>query len=177
LEVTLNRPVALLLFAVLTSLTRADLQACGDKFLIVTRGSRFQRPSPRDPASVLLYANPASRLTQALSRLPIDVTLKKAGYHTTTVVTAEALSAALQSGRWDVIVADATDVSTLRMSKDETAIVLPVAFDANAAQVEQLKRLYRRVLKSPTRSQSVLDAIDDVISAKTNIAKTARRVG
>jgi len=172
----MKRLVALALFVTVPTLMHVDLEACGDKFLVITRGTRFQRPSPRESASVLLYANPASRLTQTLTRLPIDATLKKAGYRTTTVATADALTAALQSGRWDVIVADVSDVPNIRVSKSEAAIVLPVVFDGAAGQIDQLKQIYRRVLNSPTRSQSVLDAIDDVLTAKTNAAKT-RKVG
>ena len=37
-----------------------DLLACGDKFLVTGRGTRFQRPKNARAASVLIYANPAS---------------------------------------------------------------------------------------------------------------------
>jgi hypothetical protein len=168
----MNRLVAFVLVAALASLMRADLLACGDKFLVVTRGTRFQRPSARQPASVLLYANPTSRFTEALSRLPVDVTLKKAGYRTTTVTTTDALTASLQSGQWDVIVADLADMPGVRvLSKDLTAIVLPVTFETNSAQLKRLKQQYHRVLNAPTRSQSILDAIDDVLATKPKVAK------
>ena len=40
----------------------ADLFACGDKFLIGGRGTRYQRPKNARAASVLIYADPASPL-------------------------------------------------------------------------------------------------------------------
>ena len=63
-----------------TAAVPATLLACGDKFLMPTRGTRFQQaPLNRAPAAVLLYANPASPLPGALSRLSVDATLRKAG--------------------------------------------------------------------------------------------------
>ena len=54
--------------------------ACGDKFLVVGRGTRFQRraTSVRTPA-VLLYAPPASPLPAALDGIPVERTLRLAG--------------------------------------------------------------------------------------------------
>ena len=62
------------------------LLACGEKFLMRNRGTRFQRAAPaRAPASILVYANPALNLPKALANVPFDATLRKAGYQPTTV--------------------------------------------------------------------------------------------
>ena len=45
--------------------TSGAVLACGDKFLMPSRGSRFQQaPMERMPASILFYANPSSPLLQ-----------------------------------------------------------------------------------------------------------------
>ena len=38
-----------------------DVLACGDKFLVVSRGTRFERAAKRrQPAAILVFANPAT---------------------------------------------------------------------------------------------------------------------
>ena len=76
--------------------TTAAPLACGDKFLLPSRGTRFQQP-PREriPATILLYANPASPLPQALTKLSVNVALRKVGYRPTFVDSLDALERAV----------------------------------------------------------------------------------
>jgi len=53
-----------------------DLLACGDKFLVAGRGTRFQRPKNARAASVLIYANPSSGLPAALKNVKVESVLK-----------------------------------------------------------------------------------------------------
>ena len=57
-------------------LLSGDLLACGDKFLIAGRGTRYQRPKSARAASVLIYANPSTTLPAALSNMKVDSVLK-----------------------------------------------------------------------------------------------------
>ena len=62
------------------------LFACGEKFRV--RHPRHQVPAAsaaRTAASILIYANPALNLSRALAGVPVDDTLRKAGYRPTTV--------------------------------------------------------------------------------------------
>jgi ABC-type amino acid transport substrate-binding protein len=149
-----------------------ELLACGDKFLVVTRGTRFQRPSARRPASILVYANPASGLPKTLATLPIDITLRKAGYSPTLVSTATELNRALRGRQWDLVVADAADAPGLSsdLQKNTRVVLLVVVFDASTAQLKQLKQQYPRILKSPTRTQTVLDAVDEALASRPKSA-------
>jgi hypothetical protein len=156
-----------------------DLLACGDKFLVVSRGTRFQHPSARRPASILVYANPASGLPKTLAALPIDITLRKAGYQPTLVSTTSELNQALRGGTWDLVLADAADAAGLTggLHNDTRVVLLLVVFDASNAQLKQLKQQYQRVLKSPTRSQTVLDAVDEALASRPKaLAKSASKV-
>ncbi|MEP6994284.1 MAG: hypothetical protein ABI968_07160, partial [Acidobacteriota bacterium] len=54
------------LVAALGLWTGADLLACGDKFLVVGRGTRYQRPKNARAASILIYASPSAGLSAAL---------------------------------------------------------------------------------------------------------------
>jgi hypothetical protein len=81
-----------------------DLLACGDKFLVAGRGTRYQRPKNARAASVLIYANPSSGLPAALKKVKVEAVLKHEGHRSTTVATFDQLSAVLAGGRFDVVV-------------------------------------------------------------------------
>jgi hypothetical protein len=148
---------------------QGDLRACGDKFLVVSRGTRFQLAVARTTAAILIYANPASNLPRALANLPIDDTLRKAGHKPTTVTTAAAFDAALGRGGWDLVLVDAADsrdVSTRLAADRASAVVLPVVYNTTAGQLAEVTRQYQCVLKSPTKNQSFLDKVDEALSLK-----------
>ena len=96
------------------------LFACGDKFLMLGRGTRYERsPAARQASAILLYANPASELSRTLSRLSVDSMLQRAGYKPTTVSNEAELDAALLERKWDVVVVDAQDSQSDRSACPE----------------------------------------------------------
>ena len=160
--------------------TGRDLIACGDKFLIVGRGTRFQHAVARTPASILVYANPTSNLPKALANLPLDATLRKAGYKPTTVTSAAELEAALARGGWDLVLADIADSQALtdRLRGDMKPLVLPVVYNATGSELARTRKQYAQVIKSPTKNQSFLDAIDDALAARARArAKSGSKTG
>ena len=146
-----------------------SLLACGDKFLVVSRGTRYKHASaPRTPAVILIYANPASNLPKALANLPVDATLRKAGYQPTSVASADDFGKALEQGKWDLILVDEADGQSVlgRFKAGAAPIVLPVYYNATNAELKQAKKLYPLVLESPTKSQAFLDTIDDALASR-----------
>lgn len=153
----------------LTSGTWSHVQACGDKFLTPSRGTRFDlSPAARERAAILLYANPASGLPASLTKLSVDPLLKKAGYRPTVVQSPTELERVLGQTAWDVLLIDLNDSSDVasRLPAAKAPAVIPVAFGATNAQLSRAKKTYGDVLKSPTRSQSFLDAIDDAVAKR-----------
>jgi hypothetical protein len=149
-----------------------DLSACGDKFLVFSRGTRYQTAAAaRRPANILVYANPSSTLPKALEKASVDATLRKAGYRPTSVSAPADLEAAIKQGGWDIVVADLADSSSLRgRFQGKTApMVVPVVLNATGTQLAQAKKEYERVLKGPIKSQSFLEAIDDAISLRDKL--------
>ena len=133
-----------------------DLLACGDKFLVTGRGTRFQRPKSARAASVLIYANPSSGLPAALKNVKVDSVLKHEGHRSTTVETFEQLSAILAGGRFDVVVAASSvsaDVEKLLRGAPDRAVVL--------------------TLDSPPKDGSLLKAIDRAVEQRDKARKTA----
>lgn len=149
--------------------TRSDVQACGAKFLTPSRGTRFDlSPAARQHAAILLYANPLTELPARLTKLSVDPVLKKAGYQPTVVASQAELDRALKQSAWDVLLIDLKDGPNVasRLPAAKAPVVVPVAFNATNAELNQGKKTYGDVLKSPTRSQSFLDAIDDAVAKR-----------
>ena len=164
---------------ILASLAAAlgtDLLACGDKFLVSSRGTRFQTaPAARQAARILVYANPASTLPKALEKASVDATLRKAGYQPTSVTGPSELDQALRQGGWDLVVADLADSAALRgrLQGSAAPMVLPVVVGATGSEIAQAKKDYKQVLKGPVKSQSFLEAIDDAIALREKLRAKA----
>jgi hypothetical protein len=84
--------------------------ACGEKFVVLGKGIRFQHAyAAAHPASILLYMTPGSRLAELDPRLQIQSTLKLAGHRVRVIEDPAGLSTTLESGRYDIVVADVSD--------------------------------------------------------------------
>lgn len=156
------------------------LLACGDKFLVSMRGTRFQRAAvAREPAAILIYTNPASELPKVLASLPVEATLAKAGYRPTTVATSDEFEKALSRGGWDLVLvgmADAQGVSQ-RLRGEGVPVVLPVAFNPTASELKETRKQYPVVLKAPAKTMSFLLAIDEALAHRPKTqAKPSRKV-
>ena len=154
-----------------------DLLACGDKFLVASRGTRYQRAAvARQPANILVYANTASALPKALERADVDGTLRKAGYKPTSVSGPTELEQALRQGGWDLVVTDLADGMAVngRLQGAGAPMLLPVAYNVTGSELAQAKKDYQRVLKGPVKSQSFLEAVDDALILRAKLrSKTA----
>jgi hypothetical protein len=154
-----------------------DLLACGDKFLVVGRGTRYQRPKNARAASVLIYANPSSGLPAALKGLPVESVLKHEGHRSTTVETPEQLSAILAGGRFDVVLVDASDAAAVEklFGADPSAPVV-LAFCAKPTGQERSTAAKGSScdLNAPPRERSLLDAIDQAVERHDQNARKAQ---
>jgi len=165
-----TRIIAAALLLLASTGSSDPLLACGEKWLMGSRGTRFHRPAPARHAAILVYANPALNLPRALANVPFEATLRKAGYRPTVVTSPEALSSALGQGGWDLVLADVSDsqaVSSRTQNAKAPPIVLPLMYNATGAELAAAKKQYQRILKAPTKNQSFLDAIDDALALKS----------
>jgi hypothetical protein len=115
------------LISVITVIGAADLLACGDKFLVGSRGTRYQRPANARPATIVIFADPQSANPVIVGSSRMESLLKREGHRTTTVKTVAQLSAILSSDRFDVIVA-ASDVAdkVQQLIGSSAAVVLSI---------------------------------------------------
>ena len=159
-------------------LAAADVQACGEKYLVPGRGWRFlPTPAERGRASVLVYAPTSSALSRTLTQLKADAALRKAGYRP-TVVTSSADLERVKSTSWDVVIVDGADGGALKLQVPNAARAQMVAVldKATKVQTSLARTEYPQVMKSPSSNQDLLDAVDEAAGqAYLNQQKAAKK--
>ena len=146
-----------------------DLQACGDKYIVPTRATRFERPPvPRQAAEVLFLVSPGTELSTTLASGSIISALQKAGVRPTVVDRTEEFASALKQGPWKIIV---IDFGNLRMisNSDSASVagrVVPVSYTLTSDQWKSAKRQYPAILRAPKKAGSFLDGIDAALEAQ-----------
>jgi hypothetical protein len=159
---------------VIYGITSGELLACGDKFLVASRGTRFQRAGQsRHAASILIYLPPSSTLPKAFERVSEEQT-KKAGYRLVNVSNTNELDQALKQGGWDLLLTDLADSQAVRgrVSGASAPLVVPVAYRATGTEIAQAKKEYQRVLKGPIKTYAFLAAIDDALALRAKLLKS-----
>jgi hypothetical protein len=152
------------------------LLACGDKFLVTSRGTRYQQaPAVRKPAAILIYTNPASEVTKALASVPVDATLRSVGYRPTVVGTPAEFEKALSQGGWDLILVGLADAEAARKRVQSNAGVVPVVVNATAAEMKQTRQQYPFVLSAPTKSRTFLAVVDEALAYRSKDQAKARK--
>jgi|SRR5689334_12267631 DNA-binding NtrC family response regulator len=153
-----------------------ELLACGDKFLVASRGTRYQRAGQaRSRASILVYEHAKSTLPKAFERVSGEQT-KKAGYRVISVANANELDQALRQGGWDVVLADLADSAAVRDRVQAIGpgapMLVPVAYGATGTEIAQAKKEYQRVLKGPIKTYAFLEAMDDILALRNKLLKS-----
>ncbi|HET7294831.1 MAG TPA: hypothetical protein VFM88_20580 [Vicinamibacteria bacterium] len=148
--------------------------ACGDKFLVSGRGTRYQRPKTARAASVLIYANPASGLPSAVGKLPLESVLKREGHRSTTAESLEQLAALLAGGRYDIVLAATSVVDAVaELLGGEPDAPVVVAFCPKGAGAAKDVRC----VKTPAKEGALLEAIDRAVAQRDGNVRRARHSG
>ena len=159
---------------VIYGITSGELLACGDKFLVASRGTRYQRAGQaRETASILIYLPASSTLPKAMARVSEDVT-RKAGYRLINVSNTSELEQALRQGGWDLLLTDLADMQTIRgrVTGTTAPLVVPVAYQVTGTELALAKKEYQRVLKGPIKTYAFLSAIDDFLAQRAKLLKS-----
>lgn len=142
------------------------LLACGDKFLVVGRGTRYERPKNARAASILIYANPSAGLRAALKDIRVESVLKHEGHRSMTVATPEQLSAILAGGRFDVVLtagSDAAEVEKLLGGGPDAPVVVAFCAKESGPVHQQAGKGATCALNAPAKAGSLLEAIDKAV--------------
>jgi len=104
----MNRIIAIAALGFSLALACCPASACGEGQFNMGQGLRYQGYLAPHPATVLVYDETAG------DHKALYAGLQKAGHKVTVVGTAEAMSQALQAGRYDVVIADFDDAAALQ---------------------------------------------------------------
>jgi len=140
-------------------------EACGDKFLMVGRGARFQRVyASVYPGKLLIYVRPSTDPKAAVRDPQLHKALRQAGHSVSVIEDWSLLEQALNTVPMDVVLADANEAARLRAilpSSQGHPDALFVAFPAQAPAPGVVCRL-----KSSDRPLKYLDEIESTMKAR-----------
>jgi hypothetical protein len=149
-------------------------QACGDKFLIVGRGAKFQRAyASVYPGKLLIYTKPSTDPKAAIRDPQLHKALRQAGHTVSIIEDWNLLEQAVKNGPVDIILVDAAEA--LRLQPVVSASLahpdaMYVAFPSKQSAAD--KSLNVR-LKSSDRTMKYLDEVENVMKARSKHAKTS----
>jgi hypothetical protein len=152
--------------------------ACGDKLLVLGRSIRFQTMSGTRPAGVLAYARPGTQSAEVITDPVFHSAFKKAGYQFRVVRDAEELDVALRSGKYDVVLADITEVAAMEaaiQSSSSTPVLLPVLYEPTKPDLISAERRYRFVLKVRNKGGNNLSVIERALEMKLEAEAKLKR--
>ena len=158
------RPLVVL--SLLLALSAVDALACGDKYLSVGRGARFQRGYVSlHPVSVVVLKSKVTGRQSFLSRLKI------AGHRLAVVDDVARLESMLAANKYDVILAGHESASLVEqiLSKQESKpVFLPVVEDASQLNAADTRK-YGCVLNPATRKKQkdFLAVLDEAVEARS----------
>jgi len=153
-------------------------EACGDKFLLGTRGTAIYRSAfGATAAGILIYQRPAAATNTMVINQDAGTILHREGYQTTAVTTADDLRRALQQRAWDLVIVDAADSAAVPADQRTplAPLVLPVLLKPTDAALTQARREFSLVLKGPLKNQAFLDAIGDALEKRYKAIERAAK--
>ena len=157
---------ALLFVSVAVCLNRTDLNACGDKFLFVGRVVKYQQTiAASSPGSILLYTNPSSKLPAAIQEMKLDTLLSLAGHRVEAIADASALTRAVGTGRYDLLLVDAADADHWKAAAPGL-IVVPVLYHPSKTEQIAAEQTYKRILKAPAKAGDTLALVSEVMKLR-----------
>jgi hypothetical protein len=162
--------VALGLSFVMSGLFPAAL-ACGDKFLMVGRGAKFQRAyASVHPGKVLIYARPSTSTKAAIRDPQLHKALRQAGHAVSVIEDWALLEQALKTAPSDVILVDVAEADRLQAAFAAAQThpdALYVAFPS-AVPGDIVCRL-----KSSDKPIRFLDEVENLMKARAKRAKSS----
>lgn len=137
---------------------------CGDKFVLIGGATRVHRS--KFPSRVLVYMNPNSRVPAAEKKFHVEATLTAAGHKAKVVESEAEVHQALESGKFDLVLADYADVPDLRRRCGSIAskpAVLPLLYEPTAAELAAAEKEANCLVRASNKSSDLLTVIDETM--------------
>ena len=160
----------------MTSMTWSPAEACGDKFLLVGRGVRFQRAyAAVHPANILIYARSATDANRAIRDPQFHKTLRQAGHQLSVIEDATLFQHALRLSSFDIVLADLTEAPTidpLAATSPSRPKALYVEYPTGSSKA--LAAQFLCELKAGDRVTRFLDRIEEEMKGRRPQAASTR---
>jgi ABC-type amino acid transport substrate-binding protein len=157
--------------AALLFLTASPLAfGCGDKFVVLGRGARFNRAfAARHPGSILIYMYPASRMQAAEKDYKLEATLRAAGHKPRLVTSPAELGEAISSGKYDLVLADLPDAATVQREAGATPSnpeVIPVLYKPTPSELARVEHQNGCYVRASSKNEDLLAIVDQAMKSK-----------
>jgi hypothetical protein len=146
--------------------------ACGDKFLMVGRGAKFQRAyASVYPGKILIYARPSTDGKSAIRDPQLHKALRQAGHAVSVIEDWALLEAALKTAPSDVVLVDVAEAARLKTTLEASPTHPDALFVAFPSAVPPSDVICR--LKSSDKPIRFLDEVENVMKARSKRAKAS----
>ncbi|HKF41851.1 MAG TPA: hypothetical protein VKG01_01995 [Thermoanaerobaculia bacterium] len=149
-------------------LSHGAASGCGDKFVLVGGGARVMRS--KYPSRVLVFMNPSSRVPAAEKEFHVEATLTAAGHKAKVVESKADVEKALDSGKYDLVLADVADAPELRRRCDAVAskpAVLPLLYKPTPEELAAAEKEANCLVKPSKKSSDLLAVIDETMKDRS----------
>jgi hypothetical protein len=166
-EIRVSKPALMIgaLVAGVLALGGDVAAGCGDKFVLLGRGARVARS--RYPSSILIFMNPASHLPAAEKEFRLEATLKAAGHRARVAETQAEVRKELESGKYDLVLADVADASGLRKDAGAAAskpVVLPLLYKPTPEEISAAEKDASCLVRPSKQSRDLLAVVDQTLA-------------
>jgi hypothetical protein len=141
---------------------------CGDKFVMLGGGARINRS--KYPSRVLVFMNPTSRVPAAEKEFHVEATLTAAGHKAKVVESEAEVKTALESGKYDLVLADVADVPELRKQCGASAskpAVLPLLYKPTPEELSAAEKEANCLVRPSKKSSDLLAVIDETMKDRS----------
>jgi hypothetical protein len=152
--------------------------ACGDKLLVLGRGVKFGNLGSAYHASIIAYVPESVSQSAPVKDLRFQADLQKAGHIMSLVEQEDVLTAAVQSGKYDIILVDMRNVGMVSKQVTNAAVhtvVIPVVYEG-AEMKSNAPAEYVCVRKPASgKNNSCLSTINKAFESKLKRDEQQRR--
>lgn len=142
--------------------------SCGDKFLVIGRGIRYERAyAAVHPGSILFYMSHSS--DDAKVNTALQDILTKAGHKVQTVNDTANLDSTLKTEKFDLVLINLSDAALLEqqiISSPSKPAVLPIIYNRTGTEVATAGKDYQCVLKAAGKNTDILQVVDEAMGEK-----------
>jgi hypothetical protein len=158
-----------IVFAFITLVSLWSLtEACGDKFLVIGRGIRYERVhAAAHPGSILIYAN--RNIEDPKAGVNLEKALQKAGHKIQTVDSVSGLDATLKSAKFDLVLINLADTPLLEqqiVDSPSKPAVVPIIYNRTGKELATAGKQYACILKAADKNTDVLRVVDQAVGEK-----------